>query len=140
MAETLGIFRAASKGLRGEEALRAMGLAYRDLVVSDRTRLLGQLQAYAACEDADVQAAMRRGYGELFRFVEAVADNRGVSPARVLDGFGRGDVLIGAAAVAAGMADGLGSFESVLAQLVAGRPVSELRRQGVAAFGLLAVA
>lgn len=74
MADTVEIFRGASRGLRGEEALHAMGAAYRELVVSDRTRLLGQLQAYAACDDADVRAAMRRGYGELFRFVEAVAD------------------------------------------------------------------
>ena len=74
MAETLEIFRAASRGLRGEEALRAMGEAYHELVISDRTRLLGQLQAYAACDDDEVRAAMRRGYGELFGFVEAVAD------------------------------------------------------------------
>lgn len=65
-------------------------------------------------------------------FVEFVAENRGVSVARVLDGFGKGDVLIGAAAVAAGMADGLGSFESVLADLAAGRPVGTSRRKGVA--------
>jgi hypothetical protein len=51
-----------------------MGTAYEELVVSDRTRLLGQLQAYAACDDPDVRAAIRRGYGELFGFVEAVAD------------------------------------------------------------------
>lgn len=74
MSETLEIFRAASRGLRGEEALKAMGEAYQELVVSDRTRLLSQLQAYAACGDPDVRAAIRRGYGELFRFVEAVAD------------------------------------------------------------------
>jgi AcrR family transcriptional regulator len=74
MSETLEIFRAASRGLRGEEALRAMGAAYADLVISDRTRLLGQLQAYAACDDPEVRAAIRHGYGELYRFVEAVAD------------------------------------------------------------------
>ena len=74
MAETLEIFRAASRGLRGEGALRAMGIAYGELVVSDRTRLLGQMQAYASCDDPDVQAAMRHGYGELYRFVETVAD------------------------------------------------------------------
>src|SRR5919198_2217366 len=74
MHETLEIFRTASRGLRGEEALMAMGKAYEELVVSDRTRLLGQLQAYAACDDPDVRAAIRRGYGDLFGFVEAVAD------------------------------------------------------------------
>ena len=55
MSETLEIFRVTSLGLRGEEALRAMGAAYGDLVVSDRTRLLGQMQAYAACGDPDVR-------------------------------------------------------------------------------------
>jgi AcrR family transcriptional regulator len=74
MGETLEIFRAASRGLRGEEALHAMGSAYGNLVISDRTRLLGQMQAYASCDDADVCETVRRGYGELFRFVEAVAD------------------------------------------------------------------
>jgi AcrR family transcriptional regulator len=90
MAETLEIFRAASRGLRGEEALRAMGEAYAGLVVSDRTRLLGQLQSYAACDDPDVRAAMRRGYGELYRFVEAVAD---VPRARVARWFATGMLL-----------------------------------------------
>jgi AcrR family transcriptional regulator len=74
MAETLEIFRAASRDLRGEAALRAMGDAYAELVTSDRTRLLGQLQAYANCDDDEVREVMRRGYGELFSFVEAVAD------------------------------------------------------------------
>jgi AcrR family transcriptional regulator len=74
MRDTLEIFRSASRGLRGEEALRSMGRAYEQLVTSDRTRLLGQLQAYAACDDPDVRTAIRRGYGELFGFVEAVAD------------------------------------------------------------------
>ena len=74
MGELLEIFRVASRDLRGEDALRAMGRAYGDLVVSDRRRLLGQMQAYAACDDEDVRAVMRRGYGELYRFVDAVAD------------------------------------------------------------------
>jgi AcrR family transcriptional regulator len=74
MAQTLEIFREASRGLRGEEALRAMGNAYHELVLSDRQRLLQQMQAYAACDDPDVRVAVRRGYGDLFAFVEAVAD------------------------------------------------------------------
>ncbi len=74
MTDTLDLFRTASRGLRGEEALQAMGKAYEQMVVSDRTRLLGQLQAYAASDDPDVRAAIRRGYGELYAFVEAVAD------------------------------------------------------------------
>lgn len=50
-------------------------------------------------------------------FVAAVARNRGVSTDKVLSDFGRGDVLVGQAAVDAGLADELGDFESVLAEL-----------------------
>jgi len=50
-------------------------------------------------------------------FVGAVARYRGVSPETVVERFGRGGCLIGAAAVDAGMADGLSSFEAVLASL-----------------------
>jgi ClpP class serine protease len=53
-------------------------------------------------------------------FVETVAKNRGVSVAHVLEAFGKGDVLIGKAAIDAGMADGFGTFESVLASLSRG--------------------
>lgn len=54
-------------------------------------------------------------------FIEAVADNRGVTVDRVLHAFGKGDVLIGQAAVAAGMADAIGTFEGTVAALAAGK-------------------
>ena len=50
-------------------------------------------------------------------FVAAVAANRAVSVDKVLSDFGRGGVLVGAAAVKAGMADRLGSLEAVIAEL-----------------------
>ena len=50
-------------------------------------------------------------------FVAAVAEYRGVTVETVLADFGQGDVLVGEAAVAAGMADSLGSLESVIAGL-----------------------
>lgn len=50
-------------------------------------------------------------------FVQDVAQNRGVTTAKVLSDFGQGDVLVGAAAVKAGLADRLGSFEGVLSDL-----------------------
>jgi capsid assembly protease len=53
-------------------------------------------------------------------FVETVAQYRGVSVDTVLNQFGKGGVLIGQAAVDAGMADGIGTFESVLASLARG--------------------
>lgn len=54
-------------------------------------------------------------------FVGTVAANRNASRAYVLKHFGGGDVLIGQAAVKAGMADEIGNFESVLAGLAGGR-------------------
>ena len=47
-----------------------MGKAYGDLIRSNPNRLRGQLQAYAACEDTDICAAVRKGYGELVELVE----------------------------------------------------------------------
>jgi len=53
-------------------------------------------------------------------FVDDVARNRHCAAAKVLSDFGRGGELFGAAAVAAGMADALGSLEGVIASLNAG--------------------
>ncbi|HVI60124.1 MAG TPA: S49 family peptidase [Luteimonas sp.] len=50
-------------------------------------------------------------------FVAAVADYRKTSVEKVLSDFGRGGVLIGAQAIKAGMADRIGSLESVIAEL-----------------------
>src|SRR6202011_1474725 len=48
--ETLDIFQRAAEGKRGEEALHAMGSAYNEKLLSDRTRLRAQMQAYSACD------------------------------------------------------------------------------------------
>lgn len=50
-------------------------------------------------------------------FVGAVSKYRGVTPEKVLSDFGRGGVLVGAAAIQAGMANRIGSLESVIAEL-----------------------
>ena len=50
-------------------------------------------------------------------FVSAVASYRGVDKEKVLSDFGRGGVLIGAQAVEAGMANRIGSLESVITEL-----------------------
>jgi AcrR family transcriptional regulator len=79
---TLETFRAAASGKSGEQALRAIGDSYRDLIQSDRTMLQGQLQAYAASvEDDDVRASTARGYGRLVDYVETVsgADRQTIS-------------------------------------------------------------
>jgi len=51
-------------------------------------------------------------------FVTAVARNRGVEKEAVLSDFGAGGVFIGQAAVDAGLADRVGSYEDVVAALV----------------------
>ncbi len=54
-------------------------------------------------------------------FINAVAENRNTTPERVISDFGGGGVLVGQKAVDVGLADGLGSFEEVLASLSAGK-------------------
>lgn len=54
-------------------------------------------------------------------FIATVAKGRGVKPDDVAARFGGGDMLVGAAAIAAGMADRIGSFEAVVAELAAGK-------------------
>jgi AcrR family transcriptional regulator len=61
--------KAAAATEPGEERLHAMGHAYVDLL-ADRSRLLGQLQAYAACDDPVVRKTVQRGWEELYSFVE----------------------------------------------------------------------
>ncbi len=50
-------------------------------------------------------------------FVDLVARGRDVSVDTVLEKFGQGDVMVGARAVAAGLADQLGDFESLVAAM-----------------------
>jgi AcrR family transcriptional regulator len=72
--ETLEMFQRAAEGLRGEEALRAMGRAYVDELVSgDRVRLRAQMQAYVACEDEEICAVVRAGYGDLVAYAQRVS-------------------------------------------------------------------
>ena len=77
--ETLETFQRAAEGKRGEEALQAMGEAYMALL-SDRSRLMAQMQAYAACDDPEIRAAVREGFGDLFTWLERVT---GVDAARL---------------------------------------------------------
>jgi AcrR family transcriptional regulator len=68
--ETLETFQNAGAGKSGEEALQAIGRAYGELITSNPNRLRGQMQAYAACDDSDVCAVVRKGFGELVGYVE----------------------------------------------------------------------
>jgi AcrR family transcriptional regulator len=65
-------FIAAAGDATGEEALSAMGNAYERLL-ANRTLLLLQMQAYAACEDPDIRAATRAGYKRLWTLVERLS-------------------------------------------------------------------
>lgn len=53
------------------------------------------------------------------QFVEGVARNRGVSAETVLADFGQGGLFVGQAAIDAGLADRLGTYESIHAELAA---------------------
>jgi len=96
MADTLELFRQAAGEERGQEALDAMGKAYVAMVTTDRTRLLAQMEGYAACDDPDVRDAMRAGYGKLHLFVETVS---GQDEAVVASWFAGGMLLNVAAAM-----------------------------------------
>src|ERR1039457_4443568 len=54
-------FTTAAADLSGDEALTAMAEAYEQLL-TDRTLLLLQMQAYAACDGPEVRAATRAGF------------------------------------------------------------------------------
>src|SRR5207248_4538463 len=71
--ETLEMFQRAAEGLRGAEALHAMGNAYVERLLTDETRLRAQMQAYAACDDPELRETVRQGYGDLVTYVERVS-------------------------------------------------------------------
>jgi AcrR family transcriptional regulator len=96
MDDTLELFRQAAGEQRGEEALEAMGKAYVAMVTTDRTRLLAQMEGYAACDDPEVRDAMRAGYGKLHLFVETVS---GLDQTAVASWFAGGMLLNVAAAM-----------------------------------------
>src|ERR1700741_2334878 len=59
--ETLEMFQRAAEGLRGEEALQAMGKAYIARLTSDPVRLRVQMQAYVACHDPEIRGGVQAG-------------------------------------------------------------------------------
>jgi hypothetical protein len=66
------------------------------MVTTDRTRLLAQMEGYAACDDPEVRDAMRAGYGKLHLFVETVS---GLDQTAVASWFAGGMLLNVAAAM-----------------------------------------
>src|SRR5215469_6717986 len=88
-------FIAAAGDKTGEAALEAMGDEYERLL-DDRTLLLLQMQAYAACEDPDIRAATRAGYKRLWTVVERLS---GLPFDRVVQFFAMGMLMNVAAAM-----------------------------------------
>ena len=87
--ETYARFDDAAKGLEGEEALGAMGHAYKAMIADDPRRLREQMQSYAACDDPDIAAVVRRGFGRLVDLVES----KGADPDRAMSFFAAGMLI-----------------------------------------------
>src|SRR5256884_8845530 len=90
MLGTLQMFRTASAGLQGEEALHAIGDAHVERLAADPTYLHSQMQAYAASDDPQIPEAVRKGYGDLGGYVERAP---GQPPLRVSHFFAKGMLL-----------------------------------------------
>jgi AcrR family transcriptional regulator len=88
--ETLEMFQRAAEGKRGRAALEAMGKAYVESLLTDRRRLKAQMNAYAACDDPDICAVVRQGYGDLVAYAERVS---GLEPKAVAGFFAQGMLL-----------------------------------------------
>jgi AcrR family transcriptional regulator len=84
--QTLEMFMRAAEGKRGEEAMAAIGAAYADLLESNRVYLRAQMQAYAACDDEEICAVVRGGYGDLVTYVERVSGADAETVARFFAG------------------------------------------------------
>ncbi len=88
-------FASAAADRVGEDAMEAMGDAYHELL-EDRTLLLLQLHAYAACGDPDIRAAARTGYRMLWLLVERLT---GLPEENVVEFFAMGMLMNVAAAL-----------------------------------------
>jgi len=86
---TYARFAEVSDGLHGEEALEAMGHAYKAMIAADLRRLRMQMQSYAACDDPDIAAVVRRGFGRLVELVES----KGADPDRAVSFFAAGMLI-----------------------------------------------
>ena len=90
LEEVYQVFERASRGKTGEEALRAMGDAYRGLI-ADRERLQLMMQCTAAAaDDPEVRERMRRVWRDLVDLVERVG---GGTPEEISTFFATGMLL-----------------------------------------------
>jgi AcrR family transcriptional regulator len=70
--DVLEIFQKAAAADPENDVFLSMGHAYGN-VRRDRSALMFQMQAYAACEDADVRKVVREEFAQIYRFVESVS-------------------------------------------------------------------
>jgi AcrR family transcriptional regulator len=88
-------FTAAAGDRTGDEALEAMANAYTELL-DDRTLLLVQMQAYAACDDPEIRTATRAAFKHLWEMAERVT---GLPYQTIVDFFAVGMLMNVAAAM-----------------------------------------
>jgi AcrR family transcriptional regulator len=88
-------FVTAAADHTGDQALDAMADAYERLL-DDRTMLLLQMQAYAACDDPEIREVTRAGYKKLWELTERLT---GLPFQRVVDFFAVGMLMNVAAAM-----------------------------------------
>jgi AcrR family transcriptional regulator len=88
--QTLELMQRAAEGKRGEEALHAFGQRYGELLKTDRVYLRAQMQAYAACDDPEIAAVCRAGFGDLVTYAERVSG----APADTVAQFFAGGMLM----------------------------------------------
>ena len=91
----LAILVEAAGDRTGEEAKMAMAGAYR-MFLNDRTLLLTQMHAYAACDDDDVRRVTQTSFGKLWL---SVAEITGLEDDDLIAFFGHGMLLNMAAAM-----------------------------------------
>ena len=89
MEETYQVFERASRGKSGIDALHAMGDSYTGLI-EDRERLQLMLQCFAAAEDPEIRADLRRLWRDLVELAERTS---GEPPEVVSTFFAKGMLL-----------------------------------------------
>lgn len=89
LEEVYRAFEQASRGKTGEEALLAMGDAYR-ILIEDRERLQLMLQCFAAAEDDEIRDELRRVWRDLVVLIERTS---GVSAEEVSTFIAKGMLL-----------------------------------------------
>jgi Transcriptional regulator len=105
---------ARDRGLGPVGILEEMGHAYIRLLMSDRNLLRLQLQAYAACEDAEIRAVVRDSYSALWRAVAAIS---GADDREVQGWFAQGMLINVVSAIGEGS-----TFEDYVCSLSGGEP------------------